>query len=58
MSPQPEQKTNGRHADLEKLFLRGTILREAARRARATSREIREASPWFAKKESGPTRQD
>jgi hypothetical protein len=58
MSPQPEQTTNGRHAELEELYRRGAILREAARRARATAREIREASPLQTQEEPVASGQD
>ena len=58
MSPRPEQETNGRHAELEGLFRRGAILREAARQARARAREIRAASPWPMKEQPAASGQD
>ena len=58
MSPQPDQETNGRHAELEDLFRRGAILREAARQAREISREIREASLWHSQEAPVATGQD
>ena len=58
MSPQPDQDTNGHQAELEDLFKRGAILREAARQAREMAREIREASLWLSNEEQVATPQD